>query len=171
LFIDRKASFFEAFNKGELISANIDYIFPEGCQPTQFEIRPKKTDDLADIPAEARINVQVFEEETTEKESEETTIVEATTIETTEKYDTTEKSADLEEVSCPDICCEENRPQIIFARNNSNTCCKLASTIVIPIDLSEIENISVFEITEITNETNSVVMLWKLLRLIEKCNQ
>lgn len=69
---------------------------------------------------------------------------------------------------CSDTCCEQNRPQVFFPQIDSNSCCKNVSKLVLPIDLSELDNVAVAEITKITSEIDPVKMLLKLMRLIEK---
>jgi hypothetical protein len=191
--IHRKASFAEFFNKDELKRANIFYIFPEGCRESPVDSKHvvqsisrtnsrihsrtntrrsfKATDEyrtlgvsdeIAETPAEANINEQIFENvtevEVTEASEDETTTVEATTIEPFSSSD---------DDVCADSCCEDQRPRINFPPPNS--CCKSFSELVIPVDLSELEKISISEIAELSDELDPVRLLLKLLRILEKC--
>lgn len=69
---------------------------------------------------------------------------------------------------CSDTCCDDNRPQILMSRTSPGSCCKGVSKIVIPLDMETLGRIATSEIIEITNETNNVEMLKKLLKLVEK---
>ena len=71
------------------------------------------------------------------------------------------------EIPCTDTCCEDNRPQIFFPKFNPNSCCKSVSKLVVPIDLSVLDNVPTAAIAELSNETDPVPMLVKLMKLIE----
>lgn len=71
---------------------------------------------------------------------------------------------------CSDTCCDDNRPQILMSRAAANSCCKGVAKIVIPIEMDELGKIPMPELLEITNETNNIEMLQKLLKLVEKYN-
>lgn len=72
------------------------------------------------------------------------------------------------DTQCSDTCCDDNRPQILMSRSSPGSCCKGVSKIVIPLDMETLGRIATSEIIEITNEANSVEMLKKLLKLVEK---
>lgn len=74
----------------------------------------------------------------------------------------------LADIKCSDTCCDDNRPQILLSRASPGSCCKGVSKIVIPIDMDVLGRMSTPEILEITNETSSIIMLQKLLKLAEK---
>lgn len=71
------------------------------------------------------------------------------------------------ESPCTDFCCEDNRPQIFFPRSNQNSCCKSVSKLVVPIDLTILDNVPTAAIAELSNEIDPVLMLVKLMKLIE----
>lgn len=72
------------------------------------------------------------------------------------------------DTKCSDTCCDDNRPQILMSRTSPGSCCKGVSKIVIPLDMETLGRIATSEIIDITNETNNVEMLQKLLKLVEK---
>lgn len=55
--IRRKASFVQSFNEEDIVSANIRYFFPEGCQSPQIEIDPEVIPEKK--PAEVKVKVEV----------------------------------------------------------------------------------------------------------------
>lgn len=150
--------------------ANIHYLFPEGCHSPEVKIpQIEKKDENIEIPDEARINEQIYEEEAIE-EIETSTTFDSTNVE----GETVEPIFAIEiegEETCEDLCCEENRPQIIFSREDPNSCCKSVSKLLIPINLSEFKTNPVPEIEEISKTADPVTMLLKLLRFIEKCRE
>lgn len=74
----------------------------------------------------------------------------------------------IDDRKCSDTCCDDNRPQILMSRASPNSCCKGVSKIVIPIEMEILSKITTSEIVEISNETDSKMMLVKLLNLLEK---
>lgn len=71
---------------------------------------------------------------------------------------------------CPVVtvdCTESDRAEILFPPVDSK-CTKYAK-LVVPIEMAIIDKIPVSDITEIMRETNPVIMLLKLLKLVEKC--
>lgn len=124
------------------------------------------------------INEQIVESGT-EKEETRTTrkiIDELTSTEdssdeiiSTEQVETTTSDvfiAEAENETCVDSCCEQNRAQIIFSES---ICCSNFSTLLIPINLTDLEKVSISEIANLSNELDPVKLLLKLLRIIEKC--
>jgi hypothetical protein len=73
------------------------------------------------------------------------------------------------EGQCDDSCCVENNPQVIVTRDDP--CCNNVSKLIIPFHLSALAKVPTAEIEEIAGETDPVVKILKLLRLIEKCNK
>lgn len=72
------------------------------------------------------------------------------------------------EVQCDDSCCFENLPQVFITRDDP--CCNL-SKLVIPFHLTALAKVPTNEITDISKESDPVVKILKLLRLIEKCRK
>jgi hypothetical protein len=75
---------------------------------------------------------------------------------------------EVPELICEDTCCQVNRPQIFFPRVNANSCCKEVSKLVVPIDLSVLNDVPTAALDEITSQTDPVPMLLKLVKLIER---
>lgn len=66
-------------------------------------------------------------------------------------------------------CCDDSKPQIILPHaNDANGCGKSVAKIVIPIDLSAIQKISMNEIVELASEKVNIEIIRKLLKLAEK---
>jgi hypothetical protein len=157
-----------------LKKANIFYIFPDGCQASQINTSDNfrsLDDEIVETPAEANINEQIYDsvtesnEETTKESTEETT--EETTTEPITVEPTTIETYISNFDECADACCDKKQIQIVFPEQGS--CCKNLSALIIPLDLSELENIPITEIAELSNELDPVKLLLKLLRVLEKC--
>lgn len=146
-FLNRKASFDQSFNEEGEFSATVKYVFPEGCESPLLE---RETQEIPPIEVKG-----------TEIEIPETT---TTLPETTMEP---EPVIAFEEPTCPDVCCDNDRPQILLPKAKSD--CQKTARIVIPINMEIIEQIPISDITEISNESNPSIMLLKLLRLVEKC--
>lgn len=167
----RKASFVQSFDEEDIRSANVRYFFPDGCgiAKSEVDIPPiEKKDDVIEVP------------ETTEL-PEETTTEELTTTTTT-----TEVPVQAAQIHVPQSPAISIKLEIVlptnvynykpftpykhFARKCSEKCCneKDSSKIVIPIDKAMIEKMDTEEILQLSNETNNIKMVEKLLKFVEK---
>ena len=152
-------------------------MFPEGCNTLPVDIPLIEiNDESVEIPAEAMINEQIVESET-EKEEAGTTVKTAADVTSAEDNEDETISTELAETTPFDVitvenetfvdsCCEQNRARIILSEPNS---CSNLSTLVIPINLNDLEKVSISEIANLSNELDPVKLVLKLLRVIEKC--
>lgn len=172
--VARKASFVESFHEDELRSSNIRYFFPDGCSSSTravLDIPPiAKKDDFIEVYAPN----SGFFEETTEG-PEETTTVPHIPLQPYNFYlpppSSPVISVKLEIILPTNVY---NEPPFLPYRQDakkcSETCCadEISSKITIPIDKELLEKMDTNEIINLSEETNNVKMVERLLDLIEK---
>jgi hypothetical protein len=181
----RQASFAKSFTDETIRNGNVNYVFPEGCESPQIEVevpRIQKKDEFIPLPPVISTTTTT-EPETTmvaESESETTTVaepeeettlepeIETTMVPELMKATIDEKFEEVIEDVCAKKCCDENRAEIKFPMNNANGCCHNISKIILPIDTDMLSRCSIEEIVDITNETDKVKMLKKLLKFTIK---
>lgn len=171
----RKASFVQSFNEQDIRSANVRYFFPDGCSSAkaEFDIPPiEKKDEVIEIPETTTI---VFEETTTElpEETTTTTTEAPRPVQAIHYYPPSPSviSIKLEIVLPTNVYNHEPfTPYKQDTKKCSEKCCeeKDSSKIIIPIDRAMLEKMDTNEIIKLSNETNNVKMVEKLLKLVEK---
>lgn len=164
----RKASFAKSFNDETIQNGNVRYVFPDGCEAPLIEIEipkiEKKEEVIRPPPPAPTTTTTTTTTTTPEPEPETTTMPEPVPETTTEAVVEEIREEDV----CANKCCDEDRAQIVFPANNSDGCCQNISKIVVPIDTDMLSRCSIEEIVEITNETDKVKMLKKLLKFTIK---
>ncbi|CRL01926.1 CLUMA_CG015246, isoform A [Clunio marinus] len=148
----RKATFVKEFGMADVKTPFARYTFPDGCEAPGIEydkiVIIEKKDDVIEIPTETP------EPETTTFLPEETTIYPEIPV----PY--------VASVIEP-ICCDDNLSKLVLPRADSE--CNQTAKLIVPIEMHIINRIPLSDIAEISKETNTVIMLLKLLKLVEKC--